>query len=544
MSLFDIKPREAKAFRGFFLTTILCDFCEGNKNMNYSIRCALISVSEKSGIESFADSLHRMGVKLLSTGGTASLLKKNNIPTTPISDYTGFPEIMDGRVKTLHPKIYGGILSRQNQDQSAMEQYGIEAIELVVVNLYPFERIASSPESDLAIAIENIDIGGVTLLRAAAKNYKYVTVIVDENDYLPVLNHIQQGTLTEEIRFELAKKAFSHVAAYDIAIANYFSQKNSEQFPGMLLEKYQKKQMLRYGENPHQQAALYVEPIGSSDAIVNQLQGKDLSFNNMVDADTALSCVRSFSEPACVIVKHANPCGVAICSNSFIAYKQAYLADPTSAFGGVIALNRSLDLQTANEIIENQFVEVVLAPSIEDAALNSFSKKSNVRLLLYDINQQSPEMEYKRVYNGLLVQTCDNISFDEATLRCVTKRKPTPSEYQDLLFAWRVAQFVKSNAIVFAKNKMTIGIGAGQTSRIYSAKVAIMKALDVGLDLQDSVMASDAFFPFRDGIDAAAKVGVSAIIQPGGSMRDKEVIAAADEANIAMIFTGIRHFRH
>ncbi len=509
--------------------------------MNDLIRCGLISVSEKSGIESFADSLHRMGVKLLSTGGTASLLRKNNIPIIPISDYTGFPEIMDGRVKTLHPKIYGGILSRKDQDQFVMKQYGIEEIELVAVNLYPFERVASSPDSDLAI--ENIDIGGVTLLRAAAKNYKYVTVIVDSNDYLPVLTHIQKGTLTEEIRFELAKKAFSHVAAYDIAIANYFIQQNDAKFPNIFLAKYQKKQMLRYGENPHQQAALYVE----SDIVVppfNQIQGKELSFNNIVDTDTALSCVRNFSEPACVIVKHANPCGVAIGGDSFSAYKQAYLADPTSAFGGIIALNRSLNLQTAIEIVENQFVEVIIAPSIEKSARNYFSKKPNVRLLQYDIHQDFPKTECKRVYGGLLMQACDNVSFDETTLSCVTKREPSPSEYQNLLFSWRVAKFVKSNAIVLAKNQMTIGIGAGQMSRIDSTKIATMKAVDAGFDLQGSVMASDAFFPFRDGIDAVAQVGVSAVIQPGGSMRDKEVIAAADEANIAMLFTGIRHFRH
>lgn len=547
MSLVDIKPREAKASRGFFSTDILWGLCEKGKNMNDLVRCGLISVSEKSGIEDFADSLHKMGVKLLSTGGTASLLKKNNISVVSISDYTGFPEIMGGRVKSLHPKIYGGILSRKDQDQFVMKQYGIEEIELVVVNLYPFEQIVSSSDSDLAMAIENIDIGGVALLRAAAKNYKYVTVVVDSNDYSPVLLHIQKGTLTEEIRFELAKKAFLHVAAYDIAIANYFTQQDSAKFPDVLFAKYQKKKMLRYGENPHQEAALYVEPESALEFAVpffNQIQGKELSYNNMVDADTALSCVKCFSEPACVIVKHANPCGAAIGSNSFIAYKQAYLADPASAFGGIIALNRPLDLKTATEIIKNQFVEVIIAPGIEDSALYCFSKKPNVRVLQYDINQRAAETEYKRVYGGLLMQTSDNICFDEATLSCVTKRKPASSEYQNLLFAWRVAQFVKSNAIVLAKNKMTIGIGAGQSSRIYSIKIALMKALDAGFDTQGSVMASDAFFPFRDGVDAAEKAGISAIIQPGGSMRDNEVIAAADEANIAMIFTGIRHFRH
>lgn len=509
--------------------------------MSDVIRCGLISVSEKAGIESFALALHQMGMKLLATDGTASLLKKNNIPGVSISDYTGFPEIMDGRVKTLHPKIYGGILARKGQDQSVMAQYGIEEIELVVVNLYPFERVASSVDHDCAKVIEHIDIGGVTLLRAAAKNYKYVTVVVDFRDYDRVLLYMQKGTLTEEIRFELAKKAFAHVAAYDIAIANYFNREEGEKFPEMYFASYQKKQMLRYGENPHQQAALYVKS-ESELSYYKQLQGKELSFNNMVDADTALTCVKSFAEPACVIVKHANPCGVAVSSDVLTAYQQAYLADRTSAFGGIIALNRPLDLRTATEMIENQFVEVIIVPGIENNALSFLSRKPNVRVLEYDINLQLVETEYKRVYGGLLMQTSDVVPFDEAT--CVTKRKPTTLEYQNLLFAWRVAQFVKSNAIVFASNLMTVGIGAGQASRIYSTKIAKMKALEAGFDLQGAVMASDAFFPFRDGIDVAAEVGISAIIQPGGSVRDEEVIAAADEANIAMMFTGIRHFRH
>lgn len=515
--------------------------------MNDSIRCGLISVSEKTGIISFANSLHRMGVTLLSTGGTASLLEENNIPMTLISDYTGFPEIMNGRVKTLHPKIYGGILSRQEQDQSVMRQYEIEAIQLVVVNLYPFERVASSSVSDSETIIENIDIGGVTLLRAAAKNYKYVTVIVDSNDYEFVLTNMQQGTLTEAIRFELAKKAFSYVAAYDIAIAQYFSKQANITFPDSLLEKYQKKKMLRYGENPHQQAALYSKTENPAEIAVpyfDQMQGKELSFNNIVDADTALSCVKGFSEPACVIVKHANPCGVAVGGDALVAYQQAYLADPISAFGGVIAFNKPLDLKTVTEIINNQFVEVIIAPNIENDVFNALSEKPNVRLLQYDINRDFQEVEYKCVYGGLLMQTRDNVSFNEGLLNCVTKKKPSSSEYQDLLFAWQVVQSVKSNAIVFAKNKMTMGIGAGQTSRIYSVKIATMKAKDAGLVLKGSVMASDAFFPFRDGVDAAAKAGIAAIIQPGGSMRDDEVIAAADEANIAMLFTGIRHFRH
>ncbi len=510
--------------------------------MSYVIRCGLISVSEKVGIVAFAEALHKMEVKLLSTDGTASLLKKNSIPVVPISDYTRFPEIMDGRVKTLHPKIYGGILARKGQDQSVMEQYGIEEIELVVVNLYPFERVADSGD-DLANVVENIDIGGVTLLRAAAKNYKYVTVIVDFRDYARVLLHMQNDTLTEDIRFDLAKKAFAHVAAYDIAIANYFNREKGENFPEIYFVSYQKKQRLRYGENPHQQAALYDESERGS-AYYKQIQGKELSYNNKVDADTALACVRNFSESACVIVKHANPCGVAVSSDILTAYQRAYVADRASAFGGIIAFNRPLDSLTATEIIKNQFVEVIIAPSVKVSALDCFSEKPNVRVLQYDAHKQISETEFKSVYGGLLIQSSDSISFDEATLSCVTKREPTQLEYQDLLFAWRVAQFVKSNAIVFAKNKMTIGIGAGQASRIYSTKLALMKALEAGFDTRGAVMASDAFFPFRDGIDEAANAGISAIIQPGGSMRDEEVITAANEANIAMLFTGIRHFRH
>ena len=520
---------------------------ERDKKMNYSINCGLISVSEKSGIVPFADSLQKRGVKLLSTGGTASLLKRNNIPTVQISDYTGFPEIMDGRVKTLHPKIYGGILSRQDVDESVRTQYGIEEIELVVVNLYPFERIASAPDSDIAMVIENIDIGGVALLRAAAKNYKYVTTIVDVNDYLPILTRIQNGSLTEELRFELAKKAFSYIAAYDIAISNYFTKQNDGEFPDILLEKFQKRQILRYGENPHQQAALYVESENNTEESISPItpiQGKALSFNNIVDADTALACVKNFSEPACVIIKHANPCGVAIGSSLLDAYKKAYLADPFSAYGGIIGVNRTLDLETVEVMIENQFVEVIIAPNIENNALSYLKKKPTIRLLLSAASQTFPKMEYKRVCGGMLVQTRDTTFLNEITINCVTERKPTPLEYQNLLFAWRVVPFVKSNAIVIAKNEMTIGIGAGQTSRIWSSKIAMMKAADAGFDLQGCVMASDAFFPFRDSVDAAANVGISAIIQPGGSMRDKEVIKAADEANIAMLFTGIRHFRH
>lgn len=515
--------------------------------MGYAIHCGLISVSEKSGILDFARGLYERGVKLLSTGGTATLLNQNQIPTISISDYTGFPEIMDGRVKTLHPKIYGGILSRQGKDQAVLREHNICAIQLVVVNLYPFQQVTLSKDCDLQKALENIDIGGVTLLRAAAKNYKEVTVLVDPRDYLPTLEKIEAGTLTEERRFELAQKAFSHVAAYDIAIANYFNQQTKTLFPETLLTCYQKKESLRYGENPHQEAAFYVESNASLEKTpspIQKLQGKELSFNNISDADTAFSCVKDFSEPACVIVKHANPCGVALGTNLVEAYRKAHQADPISAFGGIIAFNRPLDLETAEEITRTQFAEVIIAPSFYPKSLQWVSQKPNMRVLQYDLKQRPTELEYRRVCNGMLVQTRDQPIFDEASLRCVTKRQATQEEYRDLLFANHVAQYVKSNAIVYAKNRATIGIGAGQPSRIDSAKIACMKALDAGLPVQNAVMASDAFFPFRDGIDFAAKAGISAIIQPGGSLKDQEVIKAANEANLAMIFTGVRHFRH
>ncbi|HSW70538.1 MAG TPA: bifunctional phosphoribosylaminoimidazolecarboxamide formyltransferase/IMP cyclohydrolase, partial [Gammaproteobacteria bacterium] len=451
--------------------------------MDYLIRCGLISVSEKSGIVNFAEALYEKGIKLLSTGGTASLLKQHNIPACPISDYTGFPEIMDGRVKTLHPKIYGGILSRQDQDQAVMREFDIAAIQLVVVNLYPFREATLSPDCDLATAIEHIDIGGVSLLRAAAKNYKQVTVLVDPEDYLPTLKQIEEGTLTEERRFELARKAFTHVAAYDVAIANYFNQESETLFPETLLACYQKKQTLRYGENPHQKAAFYVDSKSlMEESTLTQYQGKELSFNNIVDADTAFSCVRNFSKPACVIVKHANPCGVALADKLIEAYRQAYSSDPISAFGGIIAFNHALDLETANEIIATQFAEVVIAPSIDPRALQSFSQKPNMRILRYDLQQRPPEMEYRSVYNGILIQTGDRALSDEASFCCVTKRQVTAKEHQDLLFAWQVAQFVKSNAIVYAKNEATLAIGAGQPSRIDSVKIACMKAADAGFD--------------------------------------------------------------
>ncbi len=512
---------------------------------------ALISVTEKNGIVEFSRALFDMKINLLSTGGTAHLLQKNDIPVTLISDYTKFPEIMDGRVKTLHPKIYGGILGRKGEDDHIMNHYDIDKIDLVVVNLYPFQQIIQNPKCSLSTAIENIDIGGVTLIRAAAKNYQYVTVIVDPNDYSTVLTHLENGTLTELKRFELAKKAFQYIADYDAAIANYLNGDHQALFPSTYSPQYLKKQDLRYGENPHQTAAFYRESENSDDQTISsatQLQGKALSFNNIADADTALECVKHFSAPACVIVKHANPCGVAIGNNILEAYQKAFDADPTSAFGGIIAFNKKLDFSTAKSILEKQFVEVIIAPQVEDEARIYLQTKTNIRILTHKVNayqnQSIPSLDYKRVKGGLLIQASDSIPLNTSTLQCVSNRTPTENEYQDLLFAWKVVKFVKSNAIVIAKNLVTLGIGGGQTSRVYSAKIASMKAADVGQDTLGAVMASDAFFPFRDGIEMAAQAGISAIIQPGGSMRDTEIIEAANAANIAMLFTGIRHFRH
>ncbi len=515
------------------------------------IRRALLSVSDKSGIVEFARSLQSAGVEILSTGGTYRLLQDNNIAAIEIADYTGFPEMMDGRVKTLHPKVHGGILARRQIDADVMQAHNIPPIDLVVVNLYPFEATVAKPGCDLATAIENIDIGGPTMLRAAAKNHAWVAVVVNPADYSLVLSEMNtnEGGLTQSTRFDLAVRTYEHTAAYDGAIANYLGKiVSGSEFPRSFSSQFHKKQDLRYGENPHQNAAFYVEkhPQEASVSTATQLQGKELSYNNIADTDAALECVKSFSEPACVIVKHANPCGVAIASSIQEAYQLAFETDPTSAFGGIIAFNRELDAETAQKIVDQQFSEVIIAPTVSEEALQVFAGKPNVRVLACGQWPAKPlaAWDYKRINGGLLVQDRDIHQISRNDLTVVSKRQPSEQELADLMFAWTVAQFVKSNAIVYCKNLQTIGIGAGQMSRVYSAKIAGIKAADENLVVEGSVMASDAFFPFRDGIDAAAKAGISAVIQPGGSMRDAEVIAAADEAGMAMVFTGIRHFRH
>lgn len=518
------------------------------------IKRALVSVSDKTGIVEFAQQLQAMGVEILSTGGTAKLLAGSDINVTEVSDYTGFPEMMDGRLKTLHPKIHGGLLGRRGTDDAVMQKHGIEAIDLVVVNLYPFEQTVEKPDCDLSRAIENIDVGGPTMLRAAAKNYASVAVVVDTHDYAVILEEMQanDGGVSGPTRFTLALKAFEHTAHYDGVIANYLgaigADGHPQGFPHTYNVQFVKSQEMRYGENPHQKAAFYVEsaPGEACVATATQLQGQALSFNNIADTDAALECVKQFDTPACVIVKHANPCGVAVDATLLEAYERAYSTDPTSAFGGIIAFNRALDPETAGTIIDRQFVEVIIAPSIDDDALPILAKKGNVRVLAcgnWD-SQRVPGLDYKRVTGGLLVQDRDLGAITREQLSIVTKRAPTTQEMDGLLFAWRVCKFVKSNAIVYCRDGMTLGIGAGQMSRVYSARIAAIKALDAGLEVKGSVMASDAFFPFRDGLDSAAEVGVTAVIQPGGSMRDDEVIAAADEHGIAMAFTGMRHFRH
>lgn len=522
------------------------------------IRRALISVSDKTGIVEFAQKLTEQGVEILSTGGTFRLLKENQISATEVSDYTGFPEMMDGRVKTLHPKVHGGILGRREQDDAVMNEHGISPIDMVVVNLYPFANTVANPDCKLEDAIENIDIGGPTMVRSAAKNHKDVTIVVNASDYDRVVAEMQagEGSLTYQTRFDLAIAAFEHTSQYDGMIANYFGKMvpdyhnekaEDSQFPRTFNTQLTKKQDLRYGENSHQKAAFYVENQVSEASVstAQQLQGKALSYNNIADTDAALECVKEFTDPACVIVKHANPCGVAIGDDILAAYERAYKTDPTSAFGGIIAFNRELDETTATTIIERQFVEVIIAPSASEAAIAAVAKKKNVRLLVCgEWTDPSDELEYKRVNGGLLVQDRDRGMVTLDDLKVVSKKQPTEQELKDLLFCWKVAKFVKSNAIVYAKDSMTIGVGAGQMSRVYSAKIAGIKAADENLEVAGSVMASDAFFPFRDGIDAAAKAGISAVIQPGGSMRDAEVIAAADEHDMAMVFTGMRHFRH
>ena len=519
-----------------------------------SIKQALISVSDKTGIVEFAQELHQLGVAILSTGGTARLLKDAGIAVTEVGDYTGFPEMLDGRVKTLHPKIHAGILARKDlpEHMSAMEKAAIPAIELVVVNLYPFSETIARPECNLEEAIENIDIGGPTMVRAAAKNYKSVTVITDPEDYSPLLAEMKSmgGTVTSGFRFRMACKAFSHTAAYDSAISNYLTSIDEESgerknFPERLNLNFSIAQHLRYGENPHQQAAFYrdIAPVPGSLASYTQLQGKELSYNNIADADAAWECVKTFDLPACVILKHANPCGVAVADTPLAAYKLALATDPTSAFGGIIAFNRALDGDAAEAVIK-QFVEVIIAPQITAEAQQILAGKTNVRVLTLPLQTGSNMFDFRRVGGGLLVQTPDNLNVTAAQLKVVTKVQPTPQQLQDLLFAWRVAKFVKSNAIVFCANGQTLGVGAGQMSRVDSARIASIKAQNAGLSLSGSVVASDAFFPFRDGLDVVVKAGATAVIQPGGSVRDEEVIAAADEQGVAMMFTGVRHFRH
>ena len=512
-----------------------------------SIKRALISVSDKTGITQFAQSLVSLNIELLSTGGTAKLLKEQGIPVIEVSDFTGFPEIMAGRVKTLNPLIHGGILARRGVDEGVMIENDIKPIDLVVVNLYPFQDTISRPECSFEDAIENIDIGGPAMLRSSAKNHKSVTVIVDSSDFQLVLDELNaSGNTSLKTRKKLALKTFEHTAQYDGAIANYLGEEE-DGFSNTLNFQFTKSQALRYGENPHQRAAFYTDSNLEEVSIANskQIQGKPLSYNNLADADAALQCVRDFDEPSCVIIKHANPCGVASRKDILRAYQSAYQTDPTSAFGGIIAFNRELDIATAEVIINQQFVEVIIAPKINIATLKILAKKDNIRVLeCGELGKPKTTFDFKKVSGGLLVQDNDIELINVDNLKCVTTIKPSDSEMNDLIFAWKVAKSVKSNAIVYVKNQMTIGIGAGQMSRIYSAKIAGIKAADENLEVEGSVMASDAFFPFRDGIDAAAKAGISSIIHPGGSMRDDEVIAAANEHGMSMIFTGIRHFKH
>ncbi len=521
------------------------------------VRRALISVSDKTGIVEFASALRELGVDLLSTGGTYRLLRERGLEVTEVADYTGFPEMMDGRVKTLHPKIHGGILARRGQDDDVLAGHGIEPIDMVVVNLYPFEATVANPDCTLEDAVENIDIGGPTMVRAAAKNHRFVTIVVDATHYGTVIEEMRanDGATTLETRFDLAIGAYEHTAAYDGAIANHFGRLvpgGSEVFPRTFNTQFHKVQEMRYGENPHQRAAFYAEahPGEAGIATAKQLQGKALSYNNVADTDAALECVKNFDAPACVIVKHANPCGVAVADDIGAAYDLAFATDPESAFGGIIAFNRELDAATAAAIVERQFVEVIIAPYVSEAAAAAVAEKKNVRLLAcgeWSASRGAPgvaSLDYKRVNGGLLVQDRDLGMVGRQDLRVVTRVQPTEQQFRDLLFAWTVAKFVKSNAIVYARNGQTVGVGAGQMSRVNSARIAAIKAEHAGLEVAGSVMASDAFFPFRDGIDSAGERGIAAVIQPGGSIRDDEVIAAADEHGMAMVFTGMRHFRH
>ncbi|HWJ01207.1 MAG TPA: bifunctional phosphoribosylaminoimidazolecarboxamide formyltransferase/IMP cyclohydrolase [Burkholderiales bacterium] len=516
------------------------------------VRRALLSVSDKSGIVELARALGALGVELVSTGGTAKLLRKEGIAATEVSSYTGFPEMLDGRVKTLHPKIHAGLLARRDDPAhvAALQGAGIGTIDLLVVNLYPFQATVADPECRFEDAIENIDIGGPAMLRSAAKNHSGVAVVVDPADYARVLDEIRSGgEVSAATRFELAAKVFAHTAAYDGAIANYLSSldaaRRRREYPAVLNLQFRKLEDLRYGENPHQSAAFYRDDRATPGGIAayRQVQGKELSYNNIADADAAWECVKSFTDPACVIVKHANPCGAAVADTLAEAYAKAFKTDPVSAFGGILAFNRALDAHTA-EALSAQFAEVVIAPRVEAEAQKVFSRKANLRVLEVPLVHGAQAHDYQRVGGGLLVQTSDSRPLDAKDFKLVTRAAPSEAQRSDLVFAWCVAKYVKSNAIVFCRDRATLGVGAGQMSRVDSVRIAAMKASAAGLSLQGSVVASDAFFPFRDGLDALAEAGATAVIQPGGSVRDAEVIAAADERGIAMIFTGVRHFRH
>ncbi len=513
--------------------------------MTQPIRQALLSVSDKTDLVPFGRFLADAGVRLLSTGGTFRALKEAGVEVTEVSEHTGFPEMMDGRVKTLHPKIHGGILGRRGTDDAIMAEHGITPVDLVVVNLYPFEETVARPDCTPELAIENIDIGGPAMVRSAAKNHRDVLVVVSPSDYGEVQEAISAGSVDDALRRRFAVKAFRHTARYDTLVSGYLGAE--EALPESLTLSFTRLQDLRYGENPHQEAAFYKESgnVAGTVAGLTQLQGKALSYNNIADADAALECVKVFEAPACVIVKHANPCGVAEAETLSAAYDLAFATDATSAFGGIIAFNRPLDGATLEQILERQFVEVVIAPEVDEAAVAVAQRKKNVRLLTAGaLDASTRGRDLKRVGGGLLVQSADLTCWEDGGLRVVSKRQPSDAELKDLSFAWKVAWFVKSNAIVYARERQTIGIGAGQMSRVVSARIAGFKAEEEGLEVPGSVMASDAFFPFRDGIDAAAAAGIRAVVQPGGSMRDEEVIAAADEHDMAMVFTGIRHFRH
>ncbi|MDR2876308.1 MAG: bifunctional phosphoribosylaminoimidazolecarboxamide formyltransferase/IMP cyclohydrolase [Methylobacillus sp.] len=519
------------------------------------IKRALISVSDKQGIVAFGQTLHRLGVEILSTGGTAKLFREHKIPVIEVGDYTGFPEMLDGRVKTLHPKVHGGILGRRDLPEhvTAMRQADIPDIDMVVVNLYPFRETIAKPDCTLEEAIENIDIGGPTMVRAAAKNHAHVAIVTDPADYAQLTRELESsgGALGAETRFALAKKAFSHTAEYDDAISNYLTALGSGNeklaFPERYNAQFSKVMDLRYGENPHQEAAFYRDaamPAGALAAFA-QLQGKELSYNNIADADAAWECVKTFDAPACVIVKHANPCGVAVDAALLGAYEKAFKTDSTSAFGGIIAFNGEVDLDVVNAMnARKHFVEVLIAPAYTEAAKTALAAKNNLRVLQVPPGDGHNALEYKRVGGGLLLQTPDALNVGAENLKVVTKKQPTPAQLQDMLFAWRVAKFVKSNAIVFCGGGMTLCVGAGQMSRVDSTRIAAIKAQNAGLSLKDSAVASDAFFPFRDGVDVLAEAGAACVIQPGGSVRDDEVIAAADEHGLAMVLTGARHFRH